>query len=150
MERRPALSCRHWLLLGTIAATVLPAIGCASALFSAMYLIKGTDVDADFDGLKQKKVAVVCRPLVGLTYQNSGVAKDLAKQPAASGQSQPSGGGDTMTTDANAEDASGGSNPTGEGFVGSQGKDSSDYLQEKAKTDGDIEETSDQPPLDGE
>lgn len=89
------------------------------------------------------------------TGQQDEQAKDLDEQPAASGQAssgqaQPSGGTDTMTTDRKNEDGSGGSGPTGEGFVGSQVKDSSDYLQEKGKTDGDIEGTSDKPPLDGE
>ena len=45
----------------------LPAIGCQSGLFTAMYLFKGTEVDPDFKDLKGKKVAVVCRPMVSLT-----------------------------------------------------------------------------------
>ncbi|MGH6784148.1 MAG: hypothetical protein ACREBP_05925, partial [Sphingomicrobium sp.] len=69
----------------------------------------------------------------------------------ATGQTQPSGGTDTMTDDPSAGRESGGSDPTGEGFVGSQGPDSGDYLQKKGKKDdGDIEGTSDKPPLDGE
>lgn len=90
-------------------------------------------------------------------------AKDLGEQPAASGgqgaatgqassgQAQPSGGTDSMTADRNADEGgSRGSDPTGEGFVGSQGKDSSDYLQEKDKADANIEARSEEPPLDGE
>jgi hypothetical protein len=45
-----------------------------------MYVLRGNNVDADYDGLKGKKVAVVCRPLVGLTYRDSGVAKQIGQQ----------------------------------------------------------------------
>ena len=56
--------------------------GCRTALTTAALILKGTDVDPEFPGLKQKKVAVVCRPVVDLTYKNSSVAKDLARQVA--------------------------------------------------------------------
>jgi hypothetical protein len=56
------------------------AAGCQSALTTAMFLIKGTDVDPDFAGLKGKKVAVVCRPQVTLQYNNTTVARDLAQK----------------------------------------------------------------------
>lgn len=63
-------------LLGT-----LPAIsGCASALATAVYLVKGTNEDPEFTGLREKKVAVVCRPLVELQYRNANVAKDITSQ----------------------------------------------------------------------
>jgi uncharacterized protein YbjQ (UPF0145 family) len=58
----------------------LPTLGCQSALFTAMYLFKGTDVDPDFKELKGKKVVVVCRPMVSLQYANSNVGRDLAQQ----------------------------------------------------------------------
>ena len=45
-----------------------------------MYLIQGTDVDADFKDLKGKKVAVVCRPMVSLQYRNANVNRELAQQ----------------------------------------------------------------------
>jgi hypothetical protein len=64
----------------TVAMAVLPALGCRSALATAVYLIKGTDVDPDFAELKGKKVAVVCRPLVNLQYRNANVARDVAQQ----------------------------------------------------------------------
>jgi len=59
---------------------VLPNFGCRSALATAMYLVKGTDVEPDFKGLKEKKVAVVCRPLVSLQYRNANAGRNLAKQ----------------------------------------------------------------------
>jgi hypothetical protein len=54
-----------WLVLGTLIAT---QAGCVSALATAAWLVKGNDVDADWTGLKNKRVAVVCRPLVELQY----------------------------------------------------------------------------------
>jgi hypothetical protein len=66
-------------MLATVAATALMFSGCTAALFSVMYLIKGADTPAEFDGLSEKKVAVVCRPLVGLDYREAGVAQDIAR-----------------------------------------------------------------------
>lgn len=63
-----------------LAMAVLPTAGCRSALATAMFLWKGTDVPPDYAGLKEKKVAVVCRPLVTLQYRNANVARDLAQQ----------------------------------------------------------------------
>jgi len=62
------------------AAMLSTACGCRSALATAAYLVKGTNVDAEFDGLEQKKVAVVCRPLASMTFSNANVAKDLARE----------------------------------------------------------------------
>jgi hypothetical protein len=55
-------------------------VGCRSILTTAAYLIKGTDVDADYKGLQGKKVVVVCRPMANLAFGNPTVAADLAKQ----------------------------------------------------------------------
>jgi ABC-type uncharacterized transport system auxiliary subunit len=63
-----------------LAVAALPLVGCQSALVTAMYLFKGNVVDPEFAGLKGKKVAVVCRPMVALQYRNSSVARDLAQQ----------------------------------------------------------------------
>jgi hypothetical protein len=70
-----------------LAAVVLIAIvalasfgGCQSAVATAMYLIKGTDVDPDYSGLKGKKVVVVCRTVTELNYANSGVGRDLVRE----------------------------------------------------------------------
>ena len=54
--------------------------GCRSAMATALYLIKGNEVDPDYTGLKGKKVAVVCRPPAGLNYANSNVNRDLVQQ----------------------------------------------------------------------
>ena len=67
-------------LLTVLAATLVPAIGCKEIMTTAMYLFKGTDVDPDFEDLQDKKVVVVCRPLVSLQYRNANVNRELAQQ----------------------------------------------------------------------
>jgi hypothetical protein len=62
------------LLVGVLAAQT----GCVSVLATALYIIKGTNAPAEFPGLKDQRVAVVCRPLVELQYANSRVAEDIA------------------------------------------------------------------------
>src|SRR5579863_4532197 len=70
----------------TVVALVLLALfaaqsGCVSALTTVAWLVKGNDVDADWNGLRHKRVAVVCRPLVELQYSaGSRSAQDLAVQ----------------------------------------------------------------------
>src|SRR5688500_16691409 len=54
--------------------------GCASTRATARYVIKGTNVDAEFRDLKEKRVAVVCRQLASLQYRDSNVPRDLATQ----------------------------------------------------------------------
>jgi hypothetical protein len=76
---RPFLR-RGMALMAALMIAALPAIGCQSALFTAMYLFKGMDVDPDFKELKGKKVAVVCRPMASLTYSNANVGRELAQQ----------------------------------------------------------------------
>jgi ABC-type uncharacterized transport system auxiliary subunit len=77
---------RPSLRFAVVAALLLAAVsiaslsGCRSAIATAMYLIKGNDVDAEYTGLKGKKVAVVCRPPAGMNYANSTVSRDLVQQ----------------------------------------------------------------------
>lgn len=71
---------RAFLVGAAIVAALAPCWGCRSVLTTAMYLIKGNDIDPDFKELKGKNVAVVCRPLVSLQYRNSNVGRDLAQQ----------------------------------------------------------------------
>ncbi len=63
-----------------LAAVVISTAGCQALLTTVVYLVKGTNVDAEYAGLKEKKVAVVCRPLASLTYRDSNVASDIARQ----------------------------------------------------------------------
>ncbi|MBI2827116.1 MAG: hypothetical protein HYX69_20795 [Planctomycetia bacterium] len=66
------------LLVAAIAAT---QSGCVSALASAMWIVRGNDVSADYNGLRGKRVAVVCRPLVELQYSTgSRAAQDLCSE----------------------------------------------------------------------
>jgi hypothetical protein len=71
---------REIILFAMLTIAALPAIGCSNALFTVMYLFKGLEVPAEFNELKDKKVAVVCRPMVSLTYGNANVGRDLAQQ----------------------------------------------------------------------
>ena len=54
--------------------------GCTSALATAVWLIKGPDIPAEFDGLRGKRVVVVCRPLTSSLYTNPGIAKEISRQ----------------------------------------------------------------------
>jgi hypothetical protein len=73
---------RYGYLLAVLAAmvSILPAAGCRNVLTTVAYLWKGTDVEADFNGLQGKKVAVVCRPATSLTFGNATVGAELARQ----------------------------------------------------------------------
>ena len=68
------------LVLGVMAASLG---GCQSLLFTAAYLIRGTDDPAECNKLREKRVAVVCRPVVSLKYTSARVNQDLAQQVAA-------------------------------------------------------------------
>jgi hypothetical protein len=61
-------------------AAVLPAAGCVGAMTTVMYFLGANDIKAEYGGLRQKRVAVACRPVVDLEYRNSGVANDIARQ----------------------------------------------------------------------
>jgi ABC-type uncharacterized transport system auxiliary subunit len=72
---------RRLVVAVLIASAAIASLGgCQAAVTTAMYLIKGTDVDPDYPGLKGKKVAVVCRPITELNYANSGVGRDLVRE----------------------------------------------------------------------
>ncbi|MBX7169091.1 MAG: hypothetical protein K1X74_22335 [Pirellulales bacterium] len=80
MERcspRAAAACAAGLLS---LLALLPAAGCTSALAGAMYIIRGTDEPAEFDGLKEQNVVVICRPPADDQYRNIRVPELLAKE----------------------------------------------------------------------
>ncbi len=79
MDRR-CFRCGYLPALWFLAAVVISTAGCQTLLTTAVYLVKGTNVDAEYAALKEKKVAVVCRPLASLTYRDSNVASDIARQ----------------------------------------------------------------------
>jgi hypothetical protein len=66
-----------WLALAAILTT---SVGCVSAITGLAYLIKGNLVDAEYPGLKNKRVAIVCRPLVELQYSSGSVSGEIAQQ----------------------------------------------------------------------
>ena len=49
-----------WMLVATIGMMLIPSLGCIGATAQLLYMIRGVKVDAEFDELKGKRVAVVC------------------------------------------------------------------------------------------
>lgn len=75
------ISCQRRLprLFAMAALGVLAtAAGCQSAMFTAAYLINGTEVKPEYEGLKGKKVVVVCRATSELEFANVSVADELS------------------------------------------------------------------------
>jgi hypothetical protein len=68
LSRRFAILALLWLPLAT---------GC-STLMTVAYLVQPADMPAEFVGLKGKKVAVVCRPIIELEFIDAGSARELA------------------------------------------------------------------------
>jgi hypothetical protein len=60
------------------AALLSTQFGCVRLIQTVAYFVKGTNDPAEFSGLKDKKVAVVCRPLVELKYGTGTAANELA------------------------------------------------------------------------
>ncbi len=79
MDRNVTTDRRPGKLLLT-AVLLLSAAGCVGPLTTAMYLIQGTDLPAEFKAMKGKRVAVVCRPPATDQFQNSQAAEMLARE----------------------------------------------------------------------
>jgi hypothetical protein len=73
---------RAWRRYGYLLAitALLTVVGCATPLATALWALGYSDIPAEFDGLKGKNVAIVCRPVTSLHYQDSHVARDLAAE----------------------------------------------------------------------
>jgi hypothetical protein len=67
------------LALFFVVSPLAIATGC-NLMATAMYVVSGQNTAAEFDGLKGKRVAVVCRPVTSLHFRDSSVSRDLAKQ----------------------------------------------------------------------
>ena len=81
MDRSTPLPRVHALAACLFLTLVVTQSGCVSALATVAWMVKGNNVDADWNGLRNKRVAVVCRPLVELQYSaGSRSAQDLAVQ----------------------------------------------------------------------
>ncbi len=65
-----------WVAVGLTLS--LPLAGCAKVLATAVYVVTGANSPAEYTGLKDKRVAVVCRQLVSLQYRDTTVPRDLA------------------------------------------------------------------------
>jgi hypothetical protein len=76
---RPSLRYRLPLALYCFLITVFASGGCVSGLATLAYLIKGTNVDAEYKGLKGKTVAVIVRPVVDLQYSNPNATIELGQ-----------------------------------------------------------------------
>jgi hypothetical protein len=76
-EFKWTLSQRSLSTLALIALFVMTA-GC-STLATFVWVVNPKDVDAEYDGLKEQRVAVVCRMPGGLSYQHHGVPKRLTE-----------------------------------------------------------------------
>lgn len=66
-------------VLSTLIAVAISQSGC-STMVAVMYVLKGNAINAEYTGLKNKRVAIVCRPVVELQYANGSVSSDIAKQ----------------------------------------------------------------------
>jgi uncharacterized protein YbjQ (UPF0145 family) len=78
MDRRPG-SCWPWMALLVVLLT-LPAVGCRNAIATALWAFGAGEVQPEYDGLKGKKVAVVCRPPSSMQFQDPRIARDLAAE----------------------------------------------------------------------
>jgi hypothetical protein len=66
------------LHLAALALISIASAGGCSTLLTAAYLLQPADVPAEFNGLRGKHVAVVCRPIVELEFSDAGSSRELA------------------------------------------------------------------------
>jgi hypothetical protein len=78
--RYPMFRYAYFATVLLVVVAMFSASGCRSLLTTAAYLIHGTDLDAEFEGLEGKRVVVVCRTTSDLEFRDSVVAEDLAKK----------------------------------------------------------------------
>ncbi|REK07895.1 MAG: hypothetical protein DWQ37_20855 [Planctomycetota bacterium] len=65
--------------LALVVSPLAITTGC-NLMATAMYVVSGQNTPAEFTGLKDKRVAVVCRPVTALHFRDSSVSRDLGKQ----------------------------------------------------------------------
>jgi hypothetical protein len=62
-------------------STLVTAGGCASMLATGIYVIQGGNmVPAEFDGLRDERVVVVCRPPSSNEYRHAGASRAVAQR----------------------------------------------------------------------
>jgi hypothetical protein len=74
---------RKSALLAVLGLVLASTAGCQVLMLTAGLLFKGTDVDPEFAGLKDKKVAVICRPTQSVQYANPYASRELANEVSA-------------------------------------------------------------------
>lgn len=80
MDRRSLLRCSRLFMLLLPLASLMAFGGCVSALATALWLVKGPNVPPEFDGLRDKRVVVACRPVTSSLYAHPNVSKEIARQ----------------------------------------------------------------------
>jgi hypothetical protein len=80
MHRSNSRTCCYLLALVAASGVVASQGGCKQIMTTAVYLYKGTDVDPEFPGLKDKTVAIVCHPAPSLQFGSSSVATEIAAE----------------------------------------------------------------------
>lgn len=81
MDRLAFRHARHatrCVLIAFLCAATLSASGCVPMVFTVAYLLRGTTEPAEFDGLKGKKVAVICRAPATMTQDQTIGCRELA------------------------------------------------------------------------
>lgn len=80
MEDRSRFRHARAYLAATILFALVAATGCQAGLATAMWLIKGPNIDAEFDYMEEKKVAVVCRYLDFSNFNHPNLPNELSRQ----------------------------------------------------------------------
>ena len=71
---------RSWLAASALTTfTLIGTTGC-NLMATGMYVFTGNDTPPEFNGMAGKKVAIVCRPVTALDFNNSSVATMLSQQ----------------------------------------------------------------------
>ena len=78
MDRR-SLSLRWPAIAVSLVLAAVAALGCKSGLESVALLWNGYDIPPEWEGLKGKTVAVVCKPLTEMEFSSQGVRPRLAE-----------------------------------------------------------------------
>jgi hypothetical protein len=78
MDRR-SLALRWPLLVVSLVFLSIVVIGCKSGLETITLLVTGYDSPPEFEGLKGKKVAVICKPVASQEFSSTGAARALAE-----------------------------------------------------------------------
>ncbi|MGD9644208.1 MAG: hypothetical protein AB7U73_00760 [Pirellulales bacterium] len=68
-----------WLGLAVMMVPLF-AGGCASVLATAIYVIKGNRIPAEYNGLREKRVVVVCRTPAAMQFSSTNVTRELATE----------------------------------------------------------------------